>query len=382
MRRILLALLLLSAPAAAEPARRQMIVTAHPLATEAGLAMLRTGGTAVDAAVAAALVLSVVEPHASGLGGGGVLLAWDQGRGALGYFEGISSAPAGVGDRLLAPGEQGTPAGFAIARGGRAAAVPGSLAMLGLAHAKAGALPWATLFAPAIRAAEDGFRCRGRCMWSCPAARPPMPRCRRCARCTSTRPASRCRRSRRSATRSRPRRCAPWPRVAPRRCIACPLAEAIVAAVAASPHPGTLTLADLAGTRRRNARRCVARPSAGGSAPRRRRPRAASRCCSSSACWSGWAMRRPRRARRPRRICCWRRAAWPPPTAGGGAPIPTWSRCRRRDCWTPATSMRGPHSSHPTTPCRPPRPATRRAAMARCRRKPSSSSWPAPAMSR
>ena len=182
--------------------------------------MLRTGGTAVDAAVAAALVLSVVEPHASGLGGGGVLLAWDQGRGASRFFEGVSSAPAGVGDRLLAPGEQNTPAGFAIARSGRATAVPGSLAMLGLAHAKAGALPWATLFDPAIRAAEEGFplpREMHVVLSRSPAAYAAVPALRTLYFDAAGQPLPD-RRAVRNPEQAR--RCAPWPRAAPQRSFA------------------------------------------------------------------------------------------------------------------------------------------------------------------
>ncbi|MBU8544672.1 MULTISPECIES: gamma-glutamyltransferase family protein [Roseomonadaceae] len=155
MRRLVLAFLLLATPLAAEPVRatRQMAATASPHATEAALAMLRAGGSAVDAAVAAQAALSVAEPHASGLLGGGFLLAWDQAAGRLRYYEGIAGAPAASADRLTAGGIG--PA--TIARSGRAVAVPGAIAALALAHAAHGRLPWAELFAPAIRLAEDGF---------------------------------------------------------------------------------------------------------------------------------------------------------------------------------------------------------------------------------
>ncbi|NKC32738.1 gamma-glutamyltransferase family protein [Falsiroseomonas selenitidurans] len=155
MRRLLLACLLLAPPALAEPARapRQMVATASPQATEAALAILRQGGSAVDAAVAAQAALSVAEPHASGLFGGAFLLAWDQGAGRLHFYEGLASAPAAAGDRLVEPGIGPATA----ARSGRAVAVPGSVAALALAHAAQGRLPWAGLFAPAIRLAEEGF---------------------------------------------------------------------------------------------------------------------------------------------------------------------------------------------------------------------------------
>jgi gamma-glutamyltranspeptidase/glutathione hydrolase len=155
MRAPLLALLLLVAgPAAAEPARaaRQMVATASPHATEAALAMLRAGGGAVDAAVAAQAVLSVVEPHASGLFGGAFLLAWNQQQGRLRFFEGLASAPAASADRLTAGGIGAA----TVARSGRAVATPGTMAALALAHRAEGRLPWAALFAPAIGLAEGG----------------------------------------------------------------------------------------------------------------------------------------------------------------------------------------------------------------------------------
>ena len=142
-------------PAASLP--RQMIATAHPLASQAGLKMLRRGGTAVDAAIAAALVLSVVEPHASGLGGGALMLAWDDARGKLRSFDGVSSAPLGVGPSLLSPQEQEPARRDFLLRSARAAAVPGEVALLAKAHAALGRLPWESLFTPAIEAAETGF---------------------------------------------------------------------------------------------------------------------------------------------------------------------------------------------------------------------------------
>ncbi|MBX9596764.1 MAG: gamma-glutamyltransferase, partial [Roseomonas sp.] len=101
MRRLLIALLLATTPALAEPARapRQMVATASPHATEAALAILRAGGTAVDAAIAAQAALSVAEPHASGLLGGAFVLVWDEGQRRLRYYEGIASAPAASADR-------------------------------------------------------------------------------------------------------------------------------------------------------------------------------------------------------------------------------------------------------------------------------------------
>jgi len=160
MRRLILAIALLAAPlplasAAGEPVRasRQMAATASPHATEAALAMLRAGGSAVDAAIAAQAALSVVEPHASGLLGGAFVMVWDQAAGRLRYYEGIARAPAASADRLTAGGVG--PA--TVARSGRAVAVPGAVAALALAHAAHGRLPWADLFAPAIRLAEDGF---------------------------------------------------------------------------------------------------------------------------------------------------------------------------------------------------------------------------------
>jgi gamma-glutamyltranspeptidase/glutathione hydrolase len=154
MRRLLALLLLIAAPAAAEPVRagRHMAATASPQATAAALTMLRGGGSAIDAAIAGAAMLSVVEPHASGLFGGAVLLAWDEAARELRAYDGIAAAPAGSADRLTAGG-----VGVAtVARSGRAVAVPGAMAALALAHARHGRLPWAALFQPAIAAAEDG----------------------------------------------------------------------------------------------------------------------------------------------------------------------------------------------------------------------------------
>lgn len=157
MRRILIALLAL-APLVARAeapaiARHMMAATANPLATEAALEILRAGGNALDAAVAAQMALSVVEPHASGLGGGGMLLFWDARARALRHYEGLASAPSGAGARLL-EGEQTL---AVVQRSGRAVGVPGAVKMLAMAHARHGQLPWARLFEPAIRLAERGF---------------------------------------------------------------------------------------------------------------------------------------------------------------------------------------------------------------------------------
>jgi gamma-glutamyltranspeptidase/glutathione hydrolase len=138
-------------------ARHYIIATANPHASAAGLQMLRAGGGALDAAIAAQMVLNLVEPQSSGIGGGAFLLHWDGAAGRVAAFDGRETAPAAARpDRFLRP--DGTPMELreAIASG-RAVGVPGLLRMLHLAHERHGRLPWARLFEPAIRLAEEGF---------------------------------------------------------------------------------------------------------------------------------------------------------------------------------------------------------------------------------
>ncbi|MGE0612849.1 MAG: gamma-glutamyltransferase [Hyphomicrobiales bacterium] len=136
-------------------ASRHMIVTANPLASEAGREILRGGGTALDAAIAAQMVLNLVEPQSSGIGGGAFLLHWDGAE--VTAFDGRERAPAAAKpDRFLGP--DGKPMNFREAvKSGRSVGVPGLLRMLEMAHARHGGLPWADLFAPAIALADKGF---------------------------------------------------------------------------------------------------------------------------------------------------------------------------------------------------------------------------------
>jgi gamma-glutamyltranspeptidase/glutathione hydrolase len=145
------------APKTATPASRHMIAAANPLAAEAGRAMLRAGGGAVDAAVAAQMVLNLVEPQSSGIGGGAFLLHWSAGTRRVTSYDGRETAPAAARpDRFLGP--DGKPLSFMEAVvGGRSVGVPGILRMLELAHREHGRLPWARLFEPAIALAEEGF---------------------------------------------------------------------------------------------------------------------------------------------------------------------------------------------------------------------------------
>lgn len=136
--------------------RNFAVAAANPLAADAGYQMLKAGGTAVDAAVAVALVLGLVEPQSSGIGGGSFLLHYD-GRQVQAY-DGRETAPAAVDEKLFLTAD-GKPIGFdAAVVGGRAVGVPGVLRMLELAHKEHGKLPWAALFEPAIKLAEGGFK--------------------------------------------------------------------------------------------------------------------------------------------------------------------------------------------------------------------------------
>ncbi len=131
--------------------------TANPYATDAALAMLDRSGNAVDALVAAQMVLGLVEAQMSGLGGGSDIIYWDAASGRLTSFDGLAAAPSrttaslrtGVDGKIL-PRE-------AVYHGGRSFGVPGTLPVLRMVHERYGKLPWADLFQPAIELAERGF---------------------------------------------------------------------------------------------------------------------------------------------------------------------------------------------------------------------------------
>ena len=134
-----------------------MAVAANPHAADAAAAMLAAGGSASDAGIAAQLVLNLVEPQSSGLGGGAFALVHDPARGETIAWDGRETAPAGAEpDMFLKP--DGEPANsVAAALGGRSVATPSLARLLGDMHARHGRLDWETLFAPAIALAEDGF---------------------------------------------------------------------------------------------------------------------------------------------------------------------------------------------------------------------------------
>jgi gamma-glutamyltranspeptidase/glutathione hydrolase len=138
-------------------ARSHMVSAANPLAVEAGLEMLRAGGSAIDAAIAVQLVLNLVEPQSSGLGGGAFLLHWDARTKDLKPYDGRETAPASAQpDRFIREGrplpfDEAVPSGLSVG-------VPGVARLLETAHKRHGKLPWPRLFEPALELAEQGFR--------------------------------------------------------------------------------------------------------------------------------------------------------------------------------------------------------------------------------
>ena len=155
-RAILLLLLLTGAASAQAPARHFMVAAGHPLAAAAGAEVLREGGSAVDAAIAVQMVLTLVEPQSSGIGGGALLLHFQVGSGRLSAWDGREAAPAAATPGLFLRDGRAMPFMEAVV-GGRSVGVPGTVAMLEAAHREHGRLPWPQLFTPAIRLAEEGF---------------------------------------------------------------------------------------------------------------------------------------------------------------------------------------------------------------------------------
>ena len=132
------------------------VTAANPLATEAGYKILKAGGNAADAAIAVQMVLTLVEPQSSGLGGGALLLYFDGKKAEA--FDGRETAPAQADENLFI-GKDSKPLTFSKAVvGGRSVGTPGTLRVLEMVHQEHGKLPWATLFEPAIALAENGFK--------------------------------------------------------------------------------------------------------------------------------------------------------------------------------------------------------------------------------
>lgn len=136
--------------------KRFAVAAANPLATDAGNQVLKAGGSAVDAAIAVQMVLTLVEPQSSGIAGGTFLMHWN-GR-QVEAFDGRETAPAAATEGLFLKPDGKPMAFYEGVVGGRSVGTPGTLRMLEMAHKQHGKLPWATLFEPAILLAEQGFR--------------------------------------------------------------------------------------------------------------------------------------------------------------------------------------------------------------------------------
>ena len=134
-----------------------MAVTANKHATDAAVQMLKRGGSSVDAMIAAQLVLGLVEPQASGIGGGALMLYWDNRAQKLHYFDGRETAPKNVDENYFLR-DDSEPLPFLDAViGGKSVGTPGVVKLLAATHKRFGKVPWADLFQPAIALAEKGF---------------------------------------------------------------------------------------------------------------------------------------------------------------------------------------------------------------------------------
>jgi gamma-glutamyltranspeptidase/glutathione hydrolase len=145
-------------------AKSYMVVTANPLATKAGCDVLRAGGSAADAAVAVQMVLGLVEPQSSGIGGGAFVVHYDAAAKTVQTYDGRETAPAAANEnylRWVSDSEQTAPLPN-TRRSGRAIGTPGTVRVLEMLHEDHGSQPWAGLFDPGVKLATDGFAISGR----------------------------------------------------------------------------------------------------------------------------------------------------------------------------------------------------------------------------
>src|SRR6476620_8862482 len=139
------------------PADSPFVIAANPLAAQAGLNVLKRGGSAVDAAIAVQAMLSLVEPQSSGVGGGAFMAYYDARTRKISVYDGREVAPAqAVSTMFLDASGKPLPFNTAVVSG-RATGVPGAVKLLGLAHDEHGRLPWSSLFGDAERTADEGF---------------------------------------------------------------------------------------------------------------------------------------------------------------------------------------------------------------------------------
>ncbi|MBA4808528.1 gamma-glutamyltransferase family protein [Brevundimonas sp.] len=229
------------------PARGPFVAAANPLAVEAGMKVLRRGGSAVDAAVAVQAVLGLVEPQSSGLGGGAFLMSYEAATGRVTAYDGRETAPASATPELFY--EDGKPLSFVDAvLSGRSTGAPGAVAMLAMAQKDHGRLAWRDLFDDAERLARDGFvvspRMAGMINGPAPQART------RWATAYFTRPDGR--RYQAGDVMRNPayaRTVAALANEGPGAIYGGRIGREIAATVAEAPHPGGLTEADIAAYR-------------------------------------------------------------------------------------------------------------------------------------
>lgn len=138
-------------------AKKYMVSAANPYASQAGFNVLEKGGSAIDAAIAVQLVLTLVEPQSSGIGGGAFILHWDNENKKVTSFDGRETAPAAATSRLFLDENGKAVSWINAVVGGRSVGVPGVLAGLKKAHDQYGKLDWSELFVDAINLAENGF---------------------------------------------------------------------------------------------------------------------------------------------------------------------------------------------------------------------------------
>jgi len=216
-----------------------MVAAANPQAVDAGLAVLRRGGSAVDAAVAVQAVLGLVEPQSSGPAGGAFMVFYDAESGHVTAYDGRETAPsAATADLFIGP--DGRPLGRLQAmRSGRSTGAPGVVAMLGMAHADHGKLAWKDLFSDAERLARDGFVVGRRMAAIAP-------------RITTPDVTAYAGQVKAGEIKTNPEYARAVRMIAdggPRAFYEGPIAQAIAARVAAEPLPGALTAADIAAYR-------------------------------------------------------------------------------------------------------------------------------------